>query len=251
MVLRTPKTPSTVRNASSSPGRWRPDRPSRKPTARTDRSCKKICSDTKLNRNLNFSDGYHWSRQSRRFARFSNRKRFKGIRGQRATLPVHRAGYYTTQGDVIKRIAEFVGQGQQQTLDNMIHRDPGQHGAVQQRREVMMEVQDPGHRPEGRVMQDPPEEQPLAGVCYPPSSRNVGVVAVAAPLLAHRRVHVENHVYHEEDHVAPPDDGIAQQVYPLIVAREELPLKSKALRQDSFRASNSDDLLNSTILFTL
>jgi len=36
-----------------------------------------------------------------------------------------------------------------------------------------------------------------------------GTITITAPLFAHACMHVENYEYHEEDYVAPPDDGIA------------------------------------------
>lgn len=87
-----------------------------------------------------------------------------------------------------------------------------------------MEVQHPGHCPERRVMQDPSEEKPLAGMRNLAALfENDGVVD-AAPLFAHWRVNVKNHEYREKDYVSPPNDGIAEQIYSLIVSREELPL---------------------------
>jgi len=53
---------------------------------------------------------------------------------------------------MVKRVAQFVRQQEQQTFGDVIQRDPAQHGAVQQSREVMMKVQHSGHRPERRIM---------------------------------------------------------------------------------------------------
>lgn len=128
---------------------------------------------------------------------------------------------------MVNRISHFIGKQQQEALDNVIQRNPGQHGTVQQRRKVMMEVQHPGHRPERYIMQDPSEEEPLAGVRYLAALLEDDGVFDAAPLLAHGRVNVKNHEYREEDYVSPPNDGIAEQVYPLIVPGEELPLQIK------------------------
>lgn len=126
---------------------------------------------------------------------------------------------------MVDRISHFTGKQQQEALNNVIQRNPGQHGIVQQCREVMMKVQDPGHRPERRVMQDPSEKEPLAGVRYLAALLEEDGVVDAASLLAHGRVNVKYHEYREEDYVCPPNHGVAEQVYPLIVPGEELPLQ--------------------------
>jgi len=111
---------------------------------------------------------------------------------------------------MVKRVAQFVRQQQQQTLGNVIQCDPAQHGAVQQGWEVMMKVQHSGHRPERRIMQDPAKKEPLASMRYSLSPLDVNsTVAITAPLFAHACMHIESYEYHEKDYVAPPDDGIA------------------------------------------
>lgn len=132
----------------------------------------------------------------------------------------------------------------------MIQRNSGQHGAVQQRREVMMKVQHSGHRPEWHVMQHPSEEEPLAGVRYLTSLLEHNSVVDATSLFAHGSVNVKSHKYYEEDYVTPPNDRISEQVYPLIVSGEELSLKVKITIkvngnkfQDTKRYNNTIDNL--------
>lgn len=91
----------------------------------------------------------------------------------------------------------------------------------------MMKIQYPGHRPERYIMQDPSEEEPLSSVRYfAPLLEHDGVVN-AAPLFAHGSVDVKNYKYYEKDYVTPPNDGIAEQIYPLIIPGEELSLQKK------------------------
>lgn len=126
----------------------------------------------------------------------------------------------------------------------MIQYNPSQHGTVQQRREVMMEVQHSGHRPEWYIMQDPSEEEPLAGVCYLAALLKDNGVVDAAPLFAHGCVNVKNNEYCKKDYVSPPNDGITEQVYSLIVSGEELPLK---IRISSEFAAKCQDACNEFI----
>lgn len=49
----------------------------------------------------------------------------------------------------------------------------------------MMEVQHPGHCPERRVMQDPSEEKPLAGMRNLAALLEDNGIVDAAPLFAH------------------------------------------------------------------
>lgn len=74
----------------------------------------------------------------------------------------------------------------------------------------MMKVQHPGHRPERCVMQDPSEEEPLAGVRYFAALLEYDGVFDTAPLLPHRSVYVKDHEYYKEDYVPPPNDRIAE-----------------------------------------
>lgn len=92
----------------------------------------------------------------------------------------------------------------------MVQRNPGKHGAVQQRREVMMKVQYPGHRPKRRVMQDPPEEEPLAGVRYFAPLLEHNSIIDTTPLLAYGSMDVKDYKDYEEDYVSPPNNGIAE-----------------------------------------
>jgi hypothetical protein len=88
----------------------------------------------------------------------------------------------------------------------------------------MMKIQYPSHRPERHIMQDPSEEEPPASVHYFTSPVEHDGVVDATPLLAHGSVDVKNYKYYKEDYVSPPNDGIPEQIYSLIVPREELPL---------------------------
>jgi len=74
-------------------------------------------------------------------------------------------------------------------------------------------------------MQNPPEKEPLAGVRYLTSLLEHDSIVDTASLFAHGSVDVKNHKYCEEDYVAPPNNRIAEQVYPLIISRKELSLK--------------------------
>jgi len=76
-------------------------------------------------------------------------------------------------------------------------------------------------------MQDPSEKEPFASMRYSLSPLDVSGITVTASLFAHACMHVESHKYQEEDYVAPPDNGIAQQVYSLVVPREKLSLETK------------------------
>lgn len=76
-------------------------------------------------------------------------------------------------------------------------------------------------------MQDPSEKEPLASVRYLAALlENDGVVDTAS-LFAHGRVNIKNHEYRKKDYVSPPNNGVTEQVYPLIVSGEELPLQIK------------------------
>lgn len=59
-------------------------------------------------------------------------------------------------------------------------------------------------------MQDPSEEEPLAGVRYFAALFEHDDVIDTAPLLSHGSVYVKDPEYYEEDYVPPPNDGIAE-----------------------------------------
>lgn len=128
---------------------------------------------------------------------------------------------------MINRVAHFTGKQEQDALDNVIQCHPSQHGAVKQRWKVMMKIQHARHRPERRVMEDPSDEKPYAGVLYFTSLLEHDNVVDASPLLAHGSVDIKNHIYHKEDYVPPPNHRIAEQIYSLIVSGEELPLRMR------------------------
>ena len=81
----------------------------------------------------------------------------------------------------------------------------------------MVDVEDSAHGPEGNVVERPTQEQP--------GSRNQGRLSLLqhggalrhAALGLEVGVGVDHQEYQQEDDVAPPDDGVAQQIHASLV----------------------------------
>ena len=110
-------------------------------------------------------------------------------------------------------VGESPGDGPGEIVDE----DGGEHAGEEEGGVVVVDVEDSAHGPEGDVVQGPAEEQPGGRHQRPLPLLHHGGTLDHAPLGLEAGPGVDHQEYEEEDDVAPPDDGIAQEVDPGLV----------------------------------
>ena len=100
---------------------------------------------------------------------------------------------------------------------HVVQEDGAEHAGEEEGGVVVVDVEDSAHGPEGNVVERPTQEQP--------GSRNQGRLSLLqhggalrhAALGLEVGVGVDHQEYQQEDDVAPPDDGVAQQIHASLV----------------------------------